>query len=112
MGHVAVKTAMWPGERTRLFAEKRRHRAPGNYSAFKSVGGNHLRIFHRDLPHFAEPDITGEDLPKRSTIARMRDLWETVRYGPAGRVIGYCIAFALVFVIVTLLLSALEYYRF
>ena len=71
-----------------------------------------MRIFHRDLSHFADPDIIGGSIPKRSVVARMRNLWETVRYGPAGRVLGYCIAFALVFLIVTFLLWILEYYRF
>jgi hypothetical protein len=49
---------------------------------------------------------TDGDTPKRPHT--LRDRWESIRYGPAGRVLGYGLAFTVVFLLISLLLWLLE----
>jgi hypothetical protein len=50
------------------------------------------------------------DAPEKAT--RLRDRWEALRYGRAGRVLGYIAAFSVTFFVIFLFLRALEQYRF
>ena len=52
------------------------------------------------------PDENNSDAPGRPTT--LRDRWESIRYGPAGRVLGYGLTFTLIFVLIFLLLWFLE----
>jgi len=65
-----------------------------------------MKDLDKHVPGSAEPDPDNSDgPPPRQTL---RDRWESVRYGPAGRVLGYTLAFTLIFVLIFLFLWFLE----
>jgi hypothetical protein len=70
-----------------------------------------MKLLHRNVPGFAEPDHAGQNSDTRNKLTRMRDYWESVRYGPVGRVLGYLAAFMVIFLVITVLLWLLERYR-
>ena len=66
--------------------------------------------------HNYETDEPGEDAGEKSDIAR-QEFWnkihkryEEMRYGRAGRIIGYIAVFIVVFVFIFLVIMALENY--
>ena len=64
-----------------------------------------MKVIHRDIPDFAEPPVAESANGGRLTIA---DRWDALRYGPVGRVLGYCGTFIAVFALIFLVLWCIE----
>ncbi|HMG85268.1 MAG TPA: hypothetical protein VK574_05970 [Terracidiphilus sp.] len=71
-----------------------------------------MNDIYKNVPGFGEPGASSKnsDVPKKAVS--LRDRWESVRYGPVGRVLGYSLAFTVIFVLIFLFLWALEHYHF
>ena len=71
-----------------------------------------MNEIHKAVQGLAEPGDGGDSSDLRGRPQSLRDRWESVRYGPVGRVLRYCLTFALVFALIFLFLWALEHLRF
>jgi len=71
-----------------------------------------MNVIYRHPPGFAEPGAADKSKDAPMMATRLRGRWEAVRYGRAGRVLGYIVAFTVTFFLICLFLWILERYRF
>jgi len=71
-----------------------------------------MKNAYEDPHHLAGRNEDGENDSDSRKAVSLRERWESVRYGRAGRILGLIFAFAVTFLLILLLLKFLEGYNF